>query len=88
MKGRNLTVRLDEDVVRKAKILAARRGTSVSALVAAVIREEVDRDEAYEISKRRALARMHRGHDLGTGGHVNTQRADLHDRFALREDRP
>jgi Family of unknown function (DUF6364) len=31
---RNLTVQLDEDVIRQAKVLAARRGTSVSGLVA------------------------------------------------------
>ena len=38
---RNLTVQLDEDVIQQAKVLAARRGTSVSTLVAA----ELSRDE-------------------------------------------
>jgi hypothetical protein len=33
----NLTVQLDRETIRKAKILAAKRGTSVSALVAAQI---------------------------------------------------
>jgi len=30
----NLTVQLDADVIRKAKVIAAHRGTSVSQLVA------------------------------------------------------
>ncbi len=34
MTKRNLTVQLDEDVIQQAKVLAARRGTSVSTLVA------------------------------------------------------
>jgi hypothetical protein len=51
----NLTVQLDTDVVRKAKVLAARRGTSVSALVARELDALVAQDERYEEARRRAL---------------------------------
>jgi hypothetical protein len=34
MARRNLTLQLDEAVIRKARVLAARRGTSISGLVA------------------------------------------------------
>ena len=34
MAKRNLTVQLDEEVIRQPKLLAARRGTSISGLVA------------------------------------------------------
>lgn len=48
----NLTLQLDADVIRQAKVLAARRGTSVSALVARQIAELVAQDERYEAAYR------------------------------------
>ena len=45
---RNLTVQLDDDVIRRAKVLAAKRGTSVSGLVAAELDRLVAEDERYE----------------------------------------
>lgn len=54
MTKRNLTVQLDEDVIQQAKVLAARRGTSVSTLVAAELERLVADDDRYEDSYRRA----------------------------------
>ena len=54
MAKRNLTVQLDENVVRQAKVLAARRGTSVSTLVASELERLVADDERYEDAYRRA----------------------------------
>lgn len=51
----NLTVQLDSDVIRRARIVAAKRGTSVSALVARELDALVSRDERYEGAQRRAL---------------------------------
>jgi predicted transcriptional regulator len=51
----NLTLQLDTDVVRQAKVLAAKRGTSVSAMVARQIAELVAQDVRYETAQRRAL---------------------------------
>lgn len=50
----NLTLQLDEDVIRRAKIVAAKRGTSVSGLVARDLGELVDQDARYEAAMRRA----------------------------------
>lgn len=61
----NVTVSLDRQTVRKAKILAARRETSISGLVAAQIEAMVDADEAYEQAKRQALALLDQGFHLG-----------------------
>jgi hypothetical protein len=44
----NLTIRLDRETIRKAKILAARRSTSLSALLARQIAILMDEDKAYE----------------------------------------
>jgi len=52
----NITVRIDADLARAARVLAARRGTSVSRLVADELEQIVQRDRAYEAAKRRAFA--------------------------------
>jgi Family of unknown function (DUF6364) len=55
---RNLTVQLDEETIRQAKILAAERGTSVSGLVARELEQLVARNARYEEAMRRAIALM------------------------------
>jgi hypothetical protein len=77
MARRNLTLQLDEDVIRRAKILAAKRGTSVSGLVARELEALVAEDARYEEAWRRATEIMtaaapRRGR--------RWQRDELHDR--------
>ena len=50
----NLTLQLDEDVIRRARIVAAKRGTSVSALVARELAGLVEQDARYEEARGRA----------------------------------
>ncbi len=54
MAKRNLTVQLDDEVIRDAKVLAARRGTSVSTMVAAELERLVAADDRYEEARERA----------------------------------
>jgi hypothetical protein len=54
----NLTIQLDEDVIRRARVVAARRGTSVSALVARQLADLAAEDERYESARRRAIELM------------------------------
>lgn len=54
MVKRNLTLQLDDAVIRRARVVAARRGTSVSALVARQLDALVAQDERYEDARRRA----------------------------------
>jgi predicted transcriptional regulator len=61
----NITLKLDGDLLRKAKILAAEQDTSVSALLAQQLEKIVREREGYEQAKRRALARLKRGYNLG-----------------------
>ena len=58
MARRNLTVQLDEETIRQAKVLAARRGTSISGLVARELELLVARDARYEEAQRRAVELM------------------------------
>jgi predicted transcriptional regulator len=74
----NLTVNLDRETVLKAKVLAARRGTSISALLGQQIEALVDRDETYERAKAQALAFLDKGFHLG--GERVADREQLHER--------
>jgi len=61
----NLTLKLPVETVRKAKVVAAERGTSISALVAGKIAELVGEDAEYQTAKRRALDWLRQGWHLG-----------------------
>jgi hypothetical protein len=76
MARRNLTVQLDEDTIRQAKILAARRGTSVSGLVARELELLVARDTRYEEARRRAIELMEES--VARGGRT-WRREDLYE---------
>jgi hypothetical protein len=78
MTATNITVRIDSDLALAAKVLAARRGTSVSRLVAEQLEVMVQRDSAYEAAKRRALDRLSRPDRLLWERPVN--RDELHER--------
>jgi hypothetical protein len=77
-KKQNLTVSLSPDTIRKAKILAARRSTSISGLLAGQIEALVGEEEAWERSERSALALLDRGFHLG--GVIKASRDELHER--------
>lgn len=78
----NLTIRIDEELAREAKVLAARRGSSVSRLVAEQLEELTRRDSAYEAARVRAEARLREGYDLRWSPAAS--RDELHDRAGLR----
>jgi len=84
MSKTNLTLQLDQEVVRRAKVVAAKRGTSVSALVAQELGALVARDERYEEARRRALELMAsarpRGGRAWTRDDIYAERLDRHDR--------
>lgn len=74
---RNVTIVLDEDTIREAKVLAARRGTSVSRMLSVTIRDLVGQEKAYEVARQEALAILEAG--LHLGGKIVT-REELHER--------
>jgi hypothetical protein len=74
----NVTVSLSEDTIRKAKVLAAKRSTSISGLLAEQIELIVGEDEAYERAKRQALALLDA--PLKMGGKITATRDSLHER--------
>ena len=65
MATQNLTLKLPAETVRKAKVVAAERGTSISALVTKKIEELVGEDAEYQAAKRRAFEWLKQGWRLG-----------------------
>ena len=65
MANQNLTLKLPTETVRKAKVVAAERGTSISALVTKKIEELVGEDAEYQAAKRRAFEWLKQGWHLG-----------------------
>jgi predicted transcriptional regulator len=61
----NITLKLDRELLRKARVLAAERDTSISALCAEQLEKAVRDRDSYQQAKRRALARLERGYNLG-----------------------
>ena len=61
----NITLKLDTDILREARILAAEEGLSISGLLAAKLDEVVRQRKGYDRSRRRAVARLRKGLDLG-----------------------
>jgi predicted transcriptional regulator len=76
----NVTVALPRALLRKLKVVAAKRETSISALLIASLEEIVRHEDEYDSAMRRALGRARRGYALGTGGHLRIQRGELHER--------
>jgi hypothetical protein len=54
---RNVTVTLEEDVARWARLETARKDVSVSRLLGTLLRERMIQQDAYERAMKRALAR-------------------------------
>jgi len=76
----NVTLSLPTDTVRRLKVLAAERGTSISRMLTERLEEILNRDDEYERARRRGLARLEQGWDLGTGGRREWTRDELHER--------
>ena len=78
MPKQNLTLSLTPQTIRKAKILAARRGSSISGLLAQQIEILVGEEEAYERAQRQAETLLDQGFHLG--GVIRATRDEWHER--------
>jgi hypothetical protein len=67
MKSQNVTLRLSTDTIRKIKVVAAERGSSISSLLTAKLEELVGEDAEYQAARRRALEWLAQGWPLGGG---------------------
>ena len=78
----NITVAIDGALLKRARAVAARRGLSVSALLADELRAIVADHSAYESARRQAMAALKDG--LPLNGAKITDREALHERRRVR----
>jgi len=60
----NVTLKLDADLLREARVLAAEAGRSLSALLTERLEAMIRERKAFEKARRRALARLREGLEL------------------------
>lgn len=80
MSKRNLTISLPESLLKKAKSESAREGVSMNSYIREAVEDRLEARSGYRAAKRRQLAGLETGHDLGTRGKVSYKRDELHER--------
>jgi hypothetical protein len=61
----NITLKIDSELLREARILAAEEDSSISALLAAKLEQAVRERKGFLRARERAKARLQTGYDLG-----------------------
>jgi predicted transcriptional regulator len=74
----NITLRLDSELLRQLRTLAAEEDTSISGLLAEYLEQTLHERKAYAQARKRALGRLHQGIDLRWS--CSNSRDDLHKR--------
>lgn len=78
----NVTITLDEEVARWARIIAAEQNTSVSRLVGELLREKMIAEQNYQIAMQQFLSRPAKV--LKAQGEKLPARKELYDRKGIR----
>ncbi len=76
----NVTLAIPKDILRKAKILAVQKNTSLSGLLTQTLADMVANHEAYDRARQRNISLLKEGLDLGTHGKTPWKREELHER--------
>jgi hypothetical protein len=79
---KNVTITMDEEIARWARIKAAERNTSVSRMVGEILRERMEADRRYASARREFSAVEAR--QLRAPGQQLPSREELHERSDLR----
>jgi hypothetical protein len=74
----NVTLKLDADLLKEARVLAAEEGRSISALLTDRLEAMIRERKAFDRARKRALARLRQG--LALEWKAPKSRADLHER--------
>ncbi|MCJ7623056.1 MAG: DUF6364 family protein [Anaerolineaceae bacterium] len=80
MEKQNITLSIPKDILRRAKILAVEKETSLSGLLAQFLEDIVVGEQEYQGAKRKNLALLDDARELGTKGSASWSRESLHER--------
>ena len=78
MTKQNVTISLTRQTLQKVRVLAARRATSISGLLAEQVEILVGEEEAYDRAQRQAMTLLDKGFHMG--GVIRASRDELHER--------
>lgn len=81
MDKQNVTLSLPVPLLRKLRVAAARRNTSMSGLMENAIQKLLETDDDYDIRAKRMIERMRNAPARGIGGKITSPREELHDRI-------
>jgi hypothetical protein len=73
-----ITLNLDSVLLRQAKTLAAKEGTSIGALLTEYLKQIVRKPQGYDRARKRALARLRKG--MGLNWTPPRSRGEVHER--------
>jgi hypothetical protein len=74
----NITLSIEKELIKKGKIIAARKDTSVSKMISNLLKDMVYQEDRYEAAMRNALSTLKKGCHLG--GRISWKREDLYER--------
>ena len=74
----NITLSVEKELIRKAKMLAAKTETSISKLLSQELARLISDEDLYESARKRATTRLKKGYHLG--GKILATREELHER--------
>ncbi len=80
METQNITLTLPKRVLRRVKVIAAKKEISVSQLLTQALEDLLARETGYEQAKAEHLALLEKGFNLGTYGRIPWTRDSLHER--------
>jgi len=80
MERQNVTLSLPKSLLKQAKILAAQEDKSLSELIRETLSKKVQEESGYEDAKKRQIALMEKGFNLGTKGKMKFSRDELYER--------
>ncbi len=76
----NVTLSLPEPLLRRFRVYAAERNSSMTALMTEAVANLLDRESRYESSKRRFFERVARSGERKTKGKIDWTRDEIHGR--------
>ena len=74
----NITLSIDKELIKSARVLAAQRQTSISRMLSEELQKLIEDANKYELAKKRALNNISRGFHLW--GEITVYREELHER--------
>lgn len=80
MQRQNITLSLPRDIIKKAKIVAIKKDTSLSNLIRQILEEIVKEDEGYDLAMKKHFEILKEGLDFNLKGKIPWTREELHER--------